>query len=83
MSGHVAAASGAKVNGRIVPLSFQPASGDRVEILTGKTAQPRRDWMSAQRGFLTTQRARATVRAWFKHMEHDANLASGREIIER
>ena len=34
---------GAKVNGRIVPLSFQPVSGDRVEILTGKIAEPRRD----------------------------------------
>ena len=40
---------GAKVNGRIVPLTFQPASGDRVEILTGKTIEPRRDWLSAQR----------------------------------
>ena len=38
---------GAKVNGRIVPLNFQPASGDRVEILTGKVKEPRRDWLSA------------------------------------
>ena len=38
---------GAKVNGRIVPLNFQPASGDRVEILTGKNLAPRRDWISA------------------------------------
>ena len=74
---------GAKVNGRIVPLSFQPVSGDRVEILTGKTAEPRRDWMSAQHAFLTTQRARAKVRAWFKRIEHDANLSAGREILER
>jgi GTP pyrophosphokinase len=74
---------GAKVNGRIVPLSFQPASGDRVEILTGKTAEPRRDWMSAQHAFLTTQRARAKVRAWFKRIDLDANLTAGREILER
>jgi GTP pyrophosphokinase len=74
---------GAKVNGRIVPLSFQPGSGDRVEILTGKSAEPRRDWMNVQHGFLTTQRARAKVRAWFKRIDHDANLAAGREILER
>jgi GTP pyrophosphokinase len=74
---------GAKVNGRIVPLTFAPASGDRVEILTGKNAEPRRDWMSAQSGFLTTQRARAKVRAWFKRIDHDANLGAGREILER
>ena len=74
---------GAKVNGRIVPLTFQPVSGDRVEILTGKTAEPRRDWMNAQSGFLTTQRARAKVRAWFKKIDHDINLAAGREILDR
>jgi len=74
---------GAKVNGRIVPLSFQPSSGDRVEILTGKTMQPRRDWMSAQHGFLTTHRALAKVRSWFRRIDHDANLAAGRDILER
>ena len=74
---------GAKVNGRIVPLSHQPATGDRVEILTGKTAQPRRDWISASSHFLTTHRARQRVRAWFKRIDHDANLAAGREILER
>jgi len=74
---------GAKVNGRIVPLAFQPVSGDRVEILTGKSAEPRRDWMNAQSGFLTTQRARAKVRAWFKKIDQDINLAAGREILER
>ncbi|WP_347261283.1 bifunctional (p)ppGpp synthetase/guanosine-3',5'-bis(diphosphate) 3'-pyrophosphohydrolase [Rudaea sp.] len=74
---------GAKVNGRIVPLTFAPASGDRVEILTGKTAEPRRDWMNAQSGFLATQRARAKVRAWFKKIDQGVNLAAGREILER
>jgi GTP pyrophosphokinase len=74
---------GAKVNDRIVPLSFQPASGDRVEILTGKISEPRRDWLSAHHGFLNTHRAREKVRAWFKRADHDANLAAGRAILER
>jgi GTP pyrophosphokinase len=74
---------GAKVNGRIVPLTYQPASGDRVEILTGKIAEPRRDWLSAQHGFLRTHRAQQKVRAWFKQADHSANLAAGRTIFDR
>ena len=74
---------GAKVNGRIVPLTFQPNSGDRVEILTGKAAEPRRDWLSAQHGFLTTHRAQQKVRTWFKHADLAANLAAGRTILDR
>ena len=74
---------GAKVNGRIVPLTYQPVSGDRVEILTGKTAEPRRDWLSSQHGFLHTHRAQQKVRAWFKHTDHAANLAAGRTLLER
>jgi GTP pyrophosphokinase len=74
---------GAKVNGRIVPLSFQPVSGDRVEILTGKTIAPRRDWLSAHHGYLTTHRAQQKVRTWFKHADLTANLAAGRAMLEK
>ncbi|HEU4662548.1 MAG TPA: bifunctional (p)ppGpp synthetase/guanosine-3',5'-bis(diphosphate) 3'-pyrophosphohydrolase, partial [Dokdonella sp.] len=74
---------GAKVNGRIVPLSFQPASGDRIEILTGKTIEPKRDWLSQQHGFLATHRAREKVRTWFKRVDLAQNLAAGRALLER
>ena len=74
---------GAKRNGRIVPLTFQPASGDRVEILTGKVAEPSRDWLSPHHAFLATARAREKARAWFRRVEHDANLAAGRALLER
>jgi GTP pyrophosphokinase len=74
---------GAKVNGRIVPLTYQPVSGDRVEILTGKVAEPRRDWLSAQHGFLHTHRAQQKARTWFKHADHTANLAAGRAILDK
>ncbi|MDQ2972828.1 MAG: TGS domain-containing protein, partial [Pseudomonadota bacterium] len=74
---------GAKVNGRIVPLAFLPVSGDRVEILTGKILEPRRDWLSAQHGFLTTHRAREKVRAWFKRIDLAQNLVAGRALFER
>ena len=74
---------GAKVNGRIVPLTFQPQSGDRVEILTGKVAEPSRDWLSPHHGYLNTARAKDKVRAWFRKVAHDANLAVGRGMFER
>lgn len=74
---------GAKVNGRIVPLTFQPQSGDRVEILTTKVAEPSRDWLSTHHGYLNTARAKDKVRAWFRRIAHDANLAVGRSILER
>ncbi|HET6905365.1 MAG TPA: HD domain-containing protein, partial [Rhodanobacteraceae bacterium] len=74
---------GAKVNGRIVPLTYQPASGDRVEILTAKEAAPSRDWLSPHQGFLQTGSARAKVRAWFRRVDNAANLAAGRQILER
>jgi GTP pyrophosphokinase len=74
---------GAKVNGRIVPLTFQPQSGDRVEILTAKVAEPSRDWLSPHHAYLNTSRARDKVRAWFSRIAHDANLAVGRGMFER
>ncbi|PZQ18612.1 MAG: GTP diphosphokinase [Rhodanobacter denitrificans] len=74
---------GAKVNGRIVPLNHRPETGDRIEILTGKTAEPRRDWLSAHHGFLTTHRAREKVRAWFKRIDLTQNVAAGRALLDR
>lgn len=74
---------GAKVNGRIVPLTFQPVSGDRIEILTGKTQEPRRDWLNAHHGFLNTARARNKVRNWFRQADREINIAAGRAVLER
>lgn len=74
---------GAKVNGRIVPLGFQPVSGDRIEILTGKVSEPSRDWLSPHHGYLATGRAKEKVRAWFRRADLETNLAAGRAILER
>lgn len=74
---------GAKVNGRIVPLTHQPASGDRVEVLTSREPAPSRDWLSPQLGYLHTASARGKVRAWFRREDLAANLAAGRQILER
>jgi GTP pyrophosphokinase len=74
---------GAKVNGRMVPLSHKLANGEVVEIVTAKVAQPSRDWLSPQLGFLVSPRSRAKVRAFFRKQNEEQNRTQGREILER
>jgi len=73
---------GARINGRIVPLTTVLQNGDRIEILTAKEPKPSRDWMSPRMGYIRTARARAKVRHWFKQANYDDNLADGRQAIE-
>lgn len=74
---------GAKVNGRIVPLEYQPHSGDRIEIMTGKTGVPKRDWLLASNGYLASARARDKVRAYFFRLDRQRNLEDGRELLDK
>ncbi|MCG5510095.1 GTP diphosphokinase [Ectothiorhodospira lacustris] len=74
---------GAKVNGRIVPLTHELRSGERVEVLTTRQGGPSRDWMNPNMGYLRTSRARSKARSWFKLQDHDKNLHEGRQILER
>ncbi len=74
---------GAKVNGRIVPLGHTLQSGDRVEILTAKTPEPRRDWLVPANGYLASGRSRDKVRAWFHKLDRERNVQAGRELLER
>jgi len=63
---------GARVNGRIVPLTRALANGEVVEILTHKLPTPSRDWLSETAGFLVSPRSRSKVRAWFRKLDEDA-----------
>jgi len=74
---------GAKVNGRIVPLTCKVQNGDRIEIITGSQPQPSRDWLSPRLGYLAGSRSRAKVRNWFRQQDRDLHLREGREILER
>ncbi len=74
---------GAKVNGRIVPLTYQLQTGEQVQILTGKENAPRRDWLQPSLGFLKSSRARAKVQHWFKQQAREDNVAAGRALIEK
>src|SRR5580704_7727766 len=74
---------GAKVNGRMVPLDYRLKNSETVEIITAKTAQPSRDWLSAQSGFLASPRHRNKVRAWFRKQNASQNKVEGRAMLER
>jgi len=73
---------GARINGRIVPLTTELRNGDRVEVLTGKQPAPSRDWLIPRLGYLKTARARAKVRQWFRQANLEENLAAGRQALE-
>lgn len=74
---------GARVNHKMVPLKHQLQLGDRVEILTSKEANPSRDWLNAQQGYLHTTRARSKVHAWFRKRDYQQNVAGGQAIFHR
>ncbi len=70
---------GAKVNGSIVPLSYELQMGDRVEILTQKSSGPSRDWLNMVR----TPSARSKIRNYFSKMSREGDLLHGREQLGR
>ena len=74
---------GAKVNGRIVPLTHALRNGEQVEVLTARQGGPSRDWMNTHLGYLKTSRARSRVRSWFRHQEFENNASAGRAILDR
>jgi len=74
---------GAKVNGRIVPLTYKVQNGDKIEVITGKQPQPSRDWLSPQLGYLAATRSRTKVRNWFRERDKDQNKRHGRDILDR
>ncbi len=74
---------GAKIDGRIVPFTYQLQTGDQVEIITQKQPNPSRDWMNPNQGFLRTSRARSKVATWFKKQDRDKNILAGREVLDK
>ncbi len=70
---------GAKVNGKIVPLSYELRSGDIVEVLTSKRERgPSRDWLAV----VKTSRARNKIKQWFKAESRQDTEHSGREALQ-
>ena len=71
--------AGAKVNGRIAPLSRELKNSETVEILTNPNAKPSRDWIAHVR----TGRARHKIRQMLRLEERSSAMRLGREIIDR
>jgi len=71
--------TGARVNGRIVPLRYQIRNGDMVEILTTPGHSPSRDWLS----FVKTNRARAKIRRWLRERERIEAMELGKRLLEK
>ena len=71
---------GAKINGRLVPLSTRLQSGDIIEVLTSKSmeAGPSRDWLA----FVSTGRAKSKIRQWFTKERRDHALSEGKEALQ-
>ncbi|HHJ15255.1 MAG TPA: GTP diphosphokinase [Gammaproteobacteria bacterium] len=74
---------GVKVDGRIVPLSYELSSGQQLEVLTARHPAPSRDWLNPHLGYLKTPRARAKVRHWFKQQDREINVSAGHAALER
>ncbi len=76
------ACRGAKVNGRIVPLTYPLRTGEQVQILTTNQPAPSRDWLNPSLGYLQTSRSRAKVVHWFKLQNREQNISDGRALLE-
>ncbi len=73
---------GAKINGNIVPITYALQTGERVEILTAKEANPSRDWLNPHYGYLKTPRARAKVQHWFRIRDSEGGQAE-RDTLDK
>ncbi|MCK5540472.1 MAG: bifunctional (p)ppGpp synthetase/guanosine-3',5'-bis(diphosphate) 3'-pyrophosphohydrolase, partial [Deltaproteobacteria bacterium] len=71
--------SGAKVNGKLVPLRYHLKNGEMVEIVTSKRQHPNKDWL----GFVKTSKARSKIRQWVKKEEEKRSIELGREFCEK
>jgi GTP pyrophosphokinase len=71
--------SGAKINGRMVPLKTELKNGDTVEILTDKNQKPNKDWLD----FVRTSRARTKIRAVLRNIERERSKEIGLQLLEK
>jgi len=70
---------GAKINSQIVGANYRLQSGDRIEILTSKTPNPKLDWLNV----VHTRQAKSKIKQWFKRQHQHETLDKGKEKLER
>ncbi|BBD08045.1 RelA/SpoT family protein [Desulfovibrio ferrophilus] len=71
--------AGARVNGRLVPLSRKLKNGDMIEIITDKKRSPSRDWLK----FVKTAKARTRINHFIRTEERSRAMVLGREMLEK
>jgi guanosine-3',5'-bis(diphosphate) 3'-pyrophosphohydrolase len=71
--------TGAKVDGRMVPLKYKLQTGERIDVITSPRHKPSKDWLN----FVVTSRARSRIRQWIKTEEREKSLALGKELCEK
>lgn len=71
--------TGAKINGRIVPLKTELQNGDVIEILTTANSKPSRDWLN----YVVTSRARSRIRHWIAEQQRNDSIEIGRKLLEK
>ena len=72
-------ATGAKVNGNIVPLTYEIKTGDIVDIITSNNANPSRDWLD----IVTTRRAKNKIKNYLKQLNKEHNIEIGKQMLEK
>lgn len=70
---------GAKINGRIAPLKAKLISGDKVEILTSQTQEPRKDWLN----IVKTNRAHSRISAFLRKKDAERAMLTGKELLSK
>lgn len=75
--------TGARVDGRDVPLSYRLVSGERVEVLAGVEELPRRVWLEPEAGYVRTNRARTKIHEWLKARGAAVNREAGLAAVSR
>ena len=71
--------TGAKVNGRIVPLKYELQNGDIVEIIRTRGSHPKHDWLK----FVRTGRAETKIRAYHRTEANEQSFLAGTEVLEK
>ncbi len=74
---------GAKINGKLEPLSYQLKTGDVVAIQTAKESKPSRDWLNPDNGYLQSSKARSKVAHWFRRQNYQENIEKGQALWEK
>ncbi|MGL4730097.1 MAG: RelA/SpoT family protein [Clostridium sp.] len=72
--------TGAKVNGKIVPLTYHLKTGEIVEVITSSNAKgPRMDWINIAK----SNRAKSKIKSWLKRAKRDESIEKGKEVLEK